>query len=208
MKLFGTNQLYKLRSLLTPSLLVIVTALLFINQWQMVVIHQLMPVLPAEARGTGSAALSATNFTDSSGILPHGVPARYGQELGVNFDAAAEAMPILENFDRGSGAITLSGQLQQRYIAIASRTACEFCCGAKTLVSTLGQPACGCAHSAAMRGLALYLLQQHPDMSDDEILAEVNRWKAAFFPRATVERASGQTGAAQPGTLPSQVGGC
>ena len=208
MKLFELNHLYKLRSLVTPGLLMIVSALLFINQWQIVVMHQLMPVLPAEAHGAGSAATGATNLTDSSGILPHGVPDRYGEELKVNFDDAAKAIPILENFDRGTGVITLTGQLQQRYIAIASRTACEFCCGAKTLVFTDGKPACGCAHSAAMRGVALYLLQQHPDMNDDRILAEVNRWKAAFFPRDTVGRATGATGAAQPGTLPSQVGGC
>ena len=180
--------------------MLVATAFLLLNQWHMVVIHQLLPA-PAQAQAVGEQPNAV-----AAGLLPHGVPERYGAELGISFDDAARAMPVLENFDRGSGAITLKGQLQQRYISIGSQTACEFCCGAKTLVFTDGKPACGCAHSAAMRGLALYLLQKYPEMSDSQILAEVNRWKAAFFPRATVERATGQT--APSNSLPGQVGGC
>ncbi len=206
-----------LRSTLGRSLelvlLVTVSGLLFLNQWHMVAMHDLLPAA-AVAAGNGSAASAMApasgSSTAGSDMLPHGVPARYGAELGVSFDDAAGAMPILENFDRGSGAITLTGALQQRYIAIASQTACEFCCGAKTLVFPDGKPACGCAHSAAMRGVARYLLQKYPTMTDAEILTEVNRWKAAFFPGPTV--AKDGRAASQPtsssGSLPAQVGGC
>lgn len=187
-------------------LLLIAGALFLFNQWHMMAIHSLLPNALAAGWEGGS-----TPTATGADVLPHGVPARYGAELGVSFDAAAQAMPILENFDRGSGAITLTGEAQQRYISIASQTACEFCCGAKTLVFSDGKPACGCAHSAAMRGVALYLLQKYPDMTNAEILTEVNRWKAAFFPGPTAAR-SGSGATAQPssssGALPAQVGGC
>src|SRR3989338_9461752 len=131
--------------------LLIASGLLLLNQWHMVAMHDLLPIA-ATAAGNSSTITTPTTLSGNSvagtDMLPHGVPARYGTELGVNFDDAASAMPILENFDRGPGAITLTGDLQQRYIAIASQTACEFCCGATTLVFSDGKPACGCAHSA------------------------------------------------------------
>lgn len=187
------------------GLLFLAAGLLLWNQWHMMAMHELLTMsMPASASSGTPAAAGAA-------ILPHGVPARYGAELGVNFDDAARAMPILENFDRGSGAITLTGQFQQRYISIASQTACEFCCGATTLVFPDGKPACGCAHSAAMRGLARYLLQKYPEMTDAEILGEVKRWKAAFFPGPTIQK-TGAAAVGQPSSssnsLPSQVGGC
>ena len=195
-------------------LLLAAGGLLLLNQWHMVAMHDLLPATAVAAgNGSGSTAVASPGASSTAGaaMLPHGIPERYGAELGVNFDDAASAMPVLENFDRGPGAITLTGDLQQRYIAIASQTACEFCCGATTLVFPDGKPACGCAHSAAMRGVALYLLQQYPEMSDSEILAEVNRWKAAFFPGPTVQKAGGAPTGQAPSSgrsLPSQVGGC
>jgi hypothetical protein len=45
-----------------------------------------------------------------------------------------------------------------------------------------GASACGCAHSYAMRGLAKYLITEHPEMSDEEILSELGKWKVLFFP--------------------------
>ena len=188
------------------GLLLIASALLLFNQWHMMAIHSLLP--QALAAGPDNGGVSVTSSAD---MLPHGVPAGYGAELGISFDDAARAMPILENFDRGPGAITLTGELERRYITVASQTACEYCCGATTLVFPDGKPACACAHSAAMRGVALYLLQQYPQMTDNEILSEVNRWKAAFFPGPTAQKGKAAS-AAQPtsptGSLPAQVGGC
>lgn len=194
-------------------LLCIAGALLLLNQWHMVAMHDLLPTATVAA-GSNSVAtdMSAHHEGTTAGatILPHGVPVRYGAELGINFDDAARAIPILENFDRGSGTITLTGELQQRYITIASRTSCEFCCGVKTLVFPDGKPACGCAHSAAMRGVALYLLQNYPQMTDAEILTEVKQWKAVFFPGPTAQKAGSTINQApsQSNSLPSQVGGC
>ena len=53
---------------------------------------------------------------------------------------------------------------------------------AKSLVFSNGERACGCAHSAAMRGLTKYLLTNHPQMKDIEILSELGKWKVLFFP--------------------------
>ena len=93
---------------------------------------------------------------------------------------------ILANLDR---TITLTGDDLQRYINIASQISCEYCCGAESIIFKDGKPACGCAHSFAMRGLAKYLLTKHPDMSDDAVLEELGKWKTLFFPGIMQQKA-------------------
>jgi len=90
----------------------------------------------------------------------------------------------------------LNKEQMERYVKIGSSIACEYCCGAKTLVFSNGERACGCAHSYAMRGLAKYLLTKHPDMTDEQILNELGKWKVLFFPgvhekKAEVLKANG-----------------
>ena len=119
-------------------------------------------------------------------ILPKGTPAVYGEELGVKYDDVSTVNPQLA--DATIEKLTayedkeLSSVLAERYLRIGSSIACEYCCGAKTLVFSNGERACGCAHSYAMRGLAKYLLTKHPDMTDLEILDELAKWKVLFFP--------------------------
>lgn len=95
------------------------------------------------------------------------------------------------------------------------RTACEYCCRAKTLVRKDGERACSCAHSYAMKGLAKYLILNHDDTySEDKILGEINRWKALFFPKQSIQKViatSKGTGAFNLSVLqemPNMVGGC
>lgn len=53
-----------------------------------------------------------------------------------------------------------------------------------------GAPACGCAHSYAMRGLAKYLITNHgSEYRDDEILEELGKWKTLFFPSQMQQKA-------------------
>ncbi|MBI2279977.1 MAG: hypothetical protein HYU68_04730 [Bacteroidetes bacterium] len=53
-----------------------------------------------------------------------------------------------------------------------------------------GEPACGCAHSFAMRGLAKYLITEHGnEFTDDEILEELGKWKTLFFPGQMQQKA-------------------
>jgi len=145
--------------------------------------------------GTGKVAgINSGNTINNAGtvsaseIIPKGVPEVYGKELGVSYDDVSAAntktteaaIGVLANLDNS---ITLSGDNLQRYIKIGSEIACEYCCGAETLVFSNGQAACGCAHSYAMRGLAKYLIKNHGnEVTDDQILEELGKWKVLFFP--------------------------
>ena len=157
--------------------------------------------------GNGGSTSSSTDINDIiREVIPTGIPEIYGPELGVSFDDPQNSINKLVALENR---ISFSGAELQRYVGIASRTACEYCCGATTLVTREGNPACGCAHSAAMRGLIKYLIQNHADWSDDRILAEANKWKALFFPQETVKKAlAARGGNAGISDIPRQVGGC
>ena len=125
-------------------------------------------------------------LVSASDIIPKGTPAVYGKELGVKYDdvspnnlALAEATisKLTQYEDMG-----LNNEQMQRYIKIGSLISCEYCCGAEAIIFSNGERACGCAHSFAMRGLAKYLLTKHPNMSDENILSELGKWKVLFFP--------------------------
>jgi len=77
----------------------------------------------------------------------------------------------------------------ERYIRIGSSISCEYCCGAQSIIFSNGERACGCAHSYAMRGLAKYMLIEHPDVSDAVILEELGKWKVLFFPGVHEQKA-------------------
>lgn len=161
-------------------------------------------------------------------IIPKGIPEIYGSELGISFDQPETAIVTLSKLDggwtdgqgndltdgKGIKFADLAPAEQQRYLQIASKTSCEFCCGARTLITRQGEAACGCAHSAAMRGLAKYLLKNHAsEFSDQQILEQVTKIKTLSFPKQMVQRALELQAAGQPvdsvtQNLPTQVGGC
>ena len=129
---------------------------------------------------TGIGTVSALD------IMPKGAPDIYGSELGVSYNDVSASNPQLADTTMAKLAEYEDAQLNsaqmERYIKIGSSIACEYCCGAKTLVFSNGERACGCAHSYAMRGLAKYLLTKHFDMTDEQILNELGKWKVLFFP--------------------------
>ena len=146
-------------------------------------------------------------------VIPAGIPDIYGQELGVEFSAekADKMIGILRQFEDEK----LDKERLEAYIRIGRRTACEYCCRAKTLVRKNGERACGCAHSYAMRGLAKYLILKHYDKySEDEILEEINRWKALFFPKQSIQKVIATSKRSDGFDLsvlqemPNMVGGC
>lgn len=129
---------------------------------------------------------SGIGTVSASEIIPSGVPEVYGESLQVSYDDVSPNDPRLadktikklsdyEDMD-------LEAEELDRYIKIAGSISCEYCCGAKAIIFDNGKRACGCAHSYAMRGLAKYLLINHPSMSDEEILSELGKWKVLFFP--------------------------
>ncbi len=144
------------------------------------------------AQGATSTASETVNVgaasVPASAIIPTGIPKVYGTELSVRYDDISASNPkkadqtigVLGNLDRS---ITLTGADLQRYIKVGSLISCEYCCGAQSIIFSDGKPACGCAHSYAMRGLAKYMIQKHgTEVTDDQILEELGKWKVLFFP--------------------------
>ena len=137
-------------------------------------------------RSSVTGEIISTNTVSASNIIPTGMPAVYGQELGVNYDDVSQNNPKLADSTIRKLSqyedMQLNDEQMQRYIKIAGFISCEYCCGAKSIIFDNGDRACGCAHSYAMRGLAKYLLTEYPNMSDEEILSELGKWKVLFFP--------------------------
>ncbi len=135
---------------------------------------------------TGSISDSGIALVSASEIIPKGIPEVYGKEMGISYDDVSPNNPRLADAAISKLSqhedLKLDANQMSRYIKIGSSISCEYCCGAKAIIFSNGERACGCAHSYAMRGLAKYLLINHPNMSDTEILAELGKWKVLFFP--------------------------
>ncbi len=166
--------------------------------------YQLAQIGPVTIPQTGNIALSDGSGTTQQSqdvtpagpdVIPKGVPNIYGKELGISFDDVSPSDPSkadatirkLAVFDEQ---ITLTGKDLERYIGIAGKISCEYCCGAPAIIFNDGKAACGCAHSYAMRGLAKYMIKNHgSEATDDQILEEMGKWKTLFFPTALTEKA-------------------
>ncbi len=154
-----------------------------------------------KSSGAGSLGSgSVIGTVSASEIIPSGTPKIYGEELKIKYDYISPNNPqladatiaILSNIDTSE---TLTGADLERYINILYKLengiSCEYCCGARSIIFEDGEPACGCAHSYAMRGLAKYLIKFHGnEFSDDEILEELGKWKVLFFPGIHETKAS------------------
>ena len=164
-------------------LIAALVVLVLFNQWQISSLNNL-----SQAGGTQLTAISD--------VIPTGIPLVYGAELGVSYDdisptdqnRANNAIAKLSAYDKS---MELTGSDLQRYIKIASEISCEYCCGAKSIITANGQAACGCAHSYSMRGLAKYLIKYHPtEFTDDQILEELGKWKTLYFPGIMAQKAA------------------
>ncbi|MCJ7479006.1 MAG: hypothetical protein MUP63_02400 [Candidatus Nanohaloarchaeota archaeon QJJ-7] len=106
--------------------------------------------------------------------------------------------------------IELSGESRQRYIDLGNRegTSCEYCCGATAAVSEEGSVACQCEHNLALSGLIKYLVK-NTDMTDQEILEEVEDWKGFFFPQEVLKQELDERGISPSSSgLPEMRGDC
>lgn len=171
-----------------------------------------------------SAANAYLKFKEiKAAFVPTGAPDVYGQELNISFDEVQDAINKVRVFGPTYGQegekITLEGVDLERYKKIGASIACEYCCGVKTLTKEDGSAACGCAHSIMMRGLTAYLIQNHPEVSDEWILEELTKWKKTYFPKQTLTaelaelEKAGEPGIKEileefPDFLPQMVGGC
>ena len=174
-------------SSLLIGLLVLAAIVLLFNQYQISGISKALITSGTENTATQTIATGAS-------VIPTGTPAVYGSELKIRYDDISPNNPqkadatiaVLGNLDK---TMQLSGDKLTRYIKIVSQISCEYCCGAESIIFKDGKPACGCAHSFAMRGLAKYLLTKHPDISDDAVLEELGKWKTLFFPGIMQQKA-------------------
>ena len=143
--------------------------------------------------GTIGGLATGIGTVSASEIMPKGIPEVYGAEINVKYDDVSSSNPqTTEATIKRLSAYEddeLTKEQMARYIKIGSSISCEYCCGAQALIFNNGQRACGCAHSYAMRGLAKYLLKNHPDMTDEEILNEMGKWKVLFFPGVHEQKA-------------------
>ncbi len=155
----------------------------------LILVGFLMYALGKSSLGTGGVVIGTVS---ASSVIPVGISAIYGEELGISYNdvgpnnpqLADQTISILSNIDNSE---TLEGDDLERYINILYNLeggiSCEYCCGARSVIFNDGQPACGCAHSYAIRGLTKYLIKFHgEEFSDEEILSEVGKWKVLFFP--------------------------
>ncbi|OGY46253.1 MAG: hypothetical protein A2744_04650 [Candidatus Buchananbacteria bacterium RIFCSPHIGHO2_01_FULL_44_11] len=208
-----------------PIVLMSTLALVLIfNQSQLGILRQIIVENTTEGIETGPVAGNGNvsgNSNSQPGIdlvalaknfLPFGIPPVYGAELKVSFDDPVAAINVLAQYEQDTRPNKLTGEKLERYIKIGQSTACEFCCGATTMVFPDGSKACGCAHSAAMRGVVAYLLE-NTNMTDQQILGEANKWKAVFFPGPMTQKFAVANGLISPANasaqgLQQQVGGC
>ncbi len=175
------------------GILMIALALTLFNTYLMT------QVQAAGTTGTNEESKVIGSRTTSS-VIPTGAPKIYGKELGVSFDDVSASNPskadaTIRKLGQLDTTIQLTPEQKQRYINILFKMdggiACEYCCGAKSVIFENGEAACGCAHSYAMRGVTKYLLTQHADeFTDAEILEEVGKWKTLFFPGILEQKAA------------------
>src|SRR3989344_840548 len=173
------------------GLLIIALLVVIFNSYQLAQIGQI------ERSATGVTANTIAGTTSS--VIPTGVPGIYGSELGISFDDVSTLDPnkadaTIKKLGNLDTSITLSGADKERYINVLYKMengiSCEYCCGARAIIFDNGEPACGCAHSYAMRGLAKYLLTKHGvEYTDAQILEEVGKWKTLFFPSILQQKA-------------------
>lgn len=155
---------------------------------------------------TGDAVQDAINA-----LVPTGIP-EYGQEAGVSFDDPINSLKIWGMQER---AIKLDSEQQKRYTKIIGSYTCDYCCGSPQNPTIITN--CGCAHAAAWKGIAKFMVQKYGEKaSDEQIMGEMSRWKTLWYPGPTIKRVLQEQSlsageAAAPvnlNELPSMVGGC
>ena len=120
--------------------------------------------------GSGNEIATGVESVSASNIIPKGIPTVYGAEMNIKYDDVSVNNPGLAEATIAKLSqyedMELNQEQMTRYIRIGGSISCEYCCGAKAMIFSNGERACGCAHSYAMRGVAKYLLTKHPDKTD------------------------------------------
>ncbi|HZX12000.1 MAG TPA: hypothetical protein VFE88_00890 [Candidatus Nanoarchaeia archaeon] len=146
-------------------------------------------------------------------IVPTGTP-EYGEAMGISFDDPINSLTLMQNgYSALKKQVQDNQELWQRYLGLAAAPrgiSCEFCCGIGAQgVDSNGELRCGCSHNPALQTLTFWLLL-NTDSSDAEILREVYKWKAAWYPKNMIQYAMQIAGGdiSVLEELPGMVGGC
>jgi len=174
-------------------LMAVLTVILAYNQMQINAVLKISPTGFAVATNNGAATNNVQTLGAS--VVPTGIPKIYGQELKVSYDDISpidqqKADTTIRRLGYLDDATQLNEDQMKRYIGIASKISCEYCCGVDSIIFSDGKAACGCEHSFAMRGLAKYLIKNHgSEYTNDAILEELGKWKTLFFPGPITKKA-------------------
>ncbi|MBI3034255.1 hypothetical protein HYY72_03780 [Candidatus Woesearchaeota archaeon] len=223
--------------------LILVSALVVFNSLQVISVSAALGEKAFPFLGGSSGSSSQSSFKVKSGgdvvqnviaaMIPSGTP-EYGSELSVSFDDPINSLNTLAKLDRQIPVSQLSADEKARFINITTRISCEFCCGAPAVTDQNGRDLCGCSHAQSFRGLAKYLVKNHPkEYSDEQVLVQLTKWKALYYPKNMVEKGvaavengleltpavlndpnllkklkSGDTSKVGDANLPTMVGGC
>ncbi len=172
--------------------IVILAAFVAVNQYLINTVTS-VSATATSSQAQGAPATGATNsdlVAIEAQILPKGIPAVYGSELGISYDdvdinnaqKANALIAKLVALDDPNPKNSLTSEQLKRFLDIGNQIGCEYCCGLGVMVTADGGRPCSCQHSWSMRGIAQYLIKNHPDMTNDQILEEVGKWKTLFFP--------------------------
>ena len=129
-------------------------------------------------------------------VVPTGTPfyAAQGEGAekikGVSFDDPLTSQKVWASLlgSRRFGtanAIQLTPEEEQRWQRLTSVFTCDFCCGGPNSVTTISR--CGCAHAYAWQGMAKFFIKYYPNYSDEQILGEMTKWKALWYPKGMIQ---------------------
>ena len=98
-----------------------------------------------------------------------------------------------------ANAIELTPEEDARWKRMISLFTCDYCCGGPNSVTTISQ--CGCAHSYAWQGMAKFFIKYHPQYTDEQIMGEMTKWKAIWYPKGMIQDYLVYTGQQDASTL-------
>jgi len=196
------------KNVIVVVMLVFLIGLIGINQYLISSINSAVGKSPLTGR-----AVTPQEGTTSEGdnvvqqIYDEVVP-KEGSDTGYGITFSTNGMNTLVGYYRS---IELTGNGQEKFIAVGTQpnTGCEYCCGIGNgeAITSDGRTRCGCDHHLALIGLIKYLIQQ--GYSDEQILGEIQKWKAYFFPQGYVSEVLEERGInPESAGLPTQRGGC
>lgn len=118
-------------------------------------------------------------------VIPRGTP-EYASKIPVSYNDGEKSLLVWVQIYQTT---KLTPEQAKRYLNLATKPlgiSCEFCCGVGPVgITYQGQLKCGCKHNPAAQGITMWLIQ-NTDYTDAQIVREVLKWKATWYPRNMV----------------------